>query len=161
MKITSEELKAIYRNMSDEELLALDRGDLTEVALRVHSEELERRGFHPDGAHADPTQDEPMVTLDTFDSLDQVQAVEAVLASAGIPATLEDDTMRSRGFQVMVPASMADEARQVLKGPAAVAESDAVIVSARYENGVFVPVEDLEIREGALVEVHVPASDIM
>ncbi|HUS08325.1 MAG TPA: antitoxin family protein [Bryobacteraceae bacterium] len=30
-------------------------------------------------------------------------------------------------------------------------------ISAKYENGVFRPLEDIAIKEGTVVEVHVPA----
>ncbi len=32
-------------------------------------------------------------------------------------------------------------------------------ISARYENGVFRPLEEVAIKEGTVVEVHVPAAD--
>jgi predicted DNA-binding antitoxin AbrB/MazE fold protein len=32
-----------------------------------------------------------------------------------------------------------------------------VTIPARYENGVFRPLEDVRIKEGTVVEVHVPA----
>jgi hypothetical protein len=32
-----------------------------------------------------------------------------------------------------------------------------ITITAKYENGVFKPLTDVEIEEGTLVEVHVPA----
>ena len=158
MKITADELKAIYRNMSDEELLSLDRDDLTDVALKAHAEELERRGLHLDREVEQIAEGEPFTSVQTYDTLNEAQLAQSVLEGAGIPVQLENDTMRGRGFQVMVPASMAEEARQILKGPAPLADTDAIIITARYEGGVFVPQEEVEIREGSVVEVHVPPS---
>jgi len=159
MKITAEELKAIYRGMSDEELMSLDRDDLTEVALQVHREELGRRGLDIESEVQEAADAEEMIALHSFDSIDEARSAEAMLESASNPAHLENDTLRGRGFRLMVPASMVEDARLALKGPAAIAETDAIIVSARYEDGVFVPLQEIDIREGAIVEVHVQSSD--
>jgi hypothetical protein len=159
MKITTEELQRIYGNMSDEELLSLDRDDLTDVARNLHGEELQRRGLNLDAEVEEIAAEEPRTSLGSFQSLDEARTTESMLDSAGIPVHLENDTMRGRGFQVMVPASMVEDARQVLKGAAAVADTDAIIVNARYENGAFVPLEEIDVREGAMVEVHVRPSD--
>ena len=43
MRITPDELKQAYRNMSDDELMSLDRDDLTDVAIKIHDEELQRQ----------------------------------------------------------------------------------------------------------------------
>jgi Protein of unknown function DUF104/Putative prokaryotic signal transducing protein len=161
MKITAEELKAIYRNMPDEELLSLDRGDLTEVALQVHAQELERRGLHLDAEVEQLAQEEPVASVESFESLEQAQMAESMLESAGVPAHLENDTMRGRGFRVMVAASLLEDARHVLTAAPAVADADAIIISARFENGAFIPLEELDIREGAVVEVHITPSDVM
>jgi predicted DNA-binding antitoxin AbrB/MazE fold protein len=34
-------------------------------------------------------------------------------------------------------------------------------IPAKYENGVFRPLEDVAIKEGTVVEVHVPAEDAL
>jgi hypothetical protein len=158
MKITTDELKAIYRNMSDEELLSLDRDDLTEVALKVHGEELQRRGLHLDREVEQVAEDESFTAVYSYDTLNEAQLAQSVLEGTGIPVQLQNDTLRGRGFQVMVPASMADEAEQILKGPAPLADTEAIIIAARFEDGAFVPLEEVEIREGSVVEVHVPPS---
>lgn len=158
MKITPEDLQRIYGNMSDEELLSLDRDDLTEVALKVHSAELHRRSLHLDSEVEQIAEDESFTSVQSYDTLQEAQLAQSVLEGSGIPVELENDTMRGRGFQVLVPASMAEEARQILKGPAPLADTDAIIITARYENGAFVPQEEVEIREGSVVEVHVPPS---
>jgi hypothetical protein len=160
MKITAEELKAIYRDMSDEELLSLDRDDLTDVALQVHREELGRRGLDLETEIEEAADAEPQTVLHSFDLLDEARSAESMLESAGIPAHLENDTLRGRGFRLMVPATMVEDARLALKGPAAIADTDAIIVSARYEGGVFVPLQEIDIREGAVVEVHIQSSDL-
>ena len=33
-------------------------------------------------------------------------------------------------------------------------------ISAKYENGVFRPLEDVQIKEGTVVEVHVPVEQL-
>ena len=48
MQITPEELKRAYAQMADEELIAIETDELTEVARECHAAEMERR-VHPAG----------------------------------------------------------------------------------------------------------------
>jgi len=170
MKITAEELKAAYRRMSKEELLALDRGELTDMARQCYDAELEDRGLNREaepgagaGSAAEPEEfGEPLVAIHDCGSADEAWGVQSALEAAGIPARIGDDRVRPRAgaatglgrFRVAVPASYADQARAVLNAES----TDTIIVTARYENGVFKPVEEIEIPEGTVVEVHVPSA---
>src|SRR5205085_2079497 len=90
MKITPEELQRAYRGMSDEELLSLDREELTGMALQCHDEEMARRRLEarPDGAPA-PRQDagegEPWVCAGIFRTIDEAQVVRGLLESEELP----------------------------------------------------------------------------
>jgi Protein of unknown function DUF104 len=166
MKITPEDLKASYRRMSDEELLAIDRGELTDVARQCYDDEAKQRGLAVDAEVAELAAgaefDEPLLAIRNCSSADEAWAVVSALEGAGIPArVVVDESVRAAEwlrtglgrYPVAVPASRAEEARDFLN-----AESpDAIIVEARYENGVFRPLEEIALPAGTVVEVHVPA----
>jgi hypothetical protein len=165
MKITAEEIKAAYRQMSDDELLALNRGELTDVARKCYDEEVDRRGLEdaaPDEEEADSpagalAEDEPWEAAADCESADAAWRIQSMLESADIPArivTRQQRGVRGGEFQVQVPASMLEDAERL----AGAREPDAIIITARYENGVFKPVEEVELPEGTLVEVHVPSA---
>jgi len=48
LRIDPEDLRRHYRSISDEELMALDRGALTEIAQKLYDEEVARRDFNPE-----------------------------------------------------------------------------------------------------------------
>jgi hypothetical protein len=149
MKITPEDLKASYRNMSDEELLAMDRGELTDMARACYDGEMERRGLNYDAELSKAAGAEvPLVAVRTCESADEAWAVVAALNRARVPAEIGEDSR-----QVVVPESYAEHARDFLNPEA----PETIIVEARYENGVFVPQEEIELPEGTVVEIHVPA----
>lgn len=167
MKITSDELKDSYRRMPEDELLALDQGELTEMARRCYDEELLRRGLKPkpEGADSGAPEEDPFVIVQDCNSADEAWGIQSALESANIPARVGDPnpgagqfpTMEMGHFPVAVPASFVELARELLNAQA----PDAIIVAARYENGVFKPLEAIEIEEGTLVEVHVPAGSLL
>jgi hypothetical protein len=149
MKITSEDLKASYRNMSDEELLAMDRGQLTDVARACYDGEMERRGLDYDAELSKTAEAEvSLVAVQTCASADEAWAVVAALNRAGLPAQIGEDSR-----QVVAPESYAEQARDFLNPEA----PQTIILEARYENGVFVPQEEIELPEGTVVEIHVPS----
>jgi hypothetical protein len=180
MKITADELSRAYRAMPDGELLAMDQGELTDIARKVLEQEMERRGL----THCDPSAPPPPVELEVesehgpwaaagifrFDH--EAEIVKGALESAGIPAEVEEDrgdllwmgsTMHTI-HRVFVPDSMLDEARGIIESRAAQEEHAAreaadpgpSVVLAHYEDGVFKPVEKVELAEGTEVEVHLP-----
>lgn len=164
MKITPEELKAVYHGMSDEELLAMNPDELTDVARAVYDKELEDRGLNfevpaDESSPAEAAAEELWTAAGTYESADEAWRMHAVLESANIPSRIHNRERRgvqTRGFEVQVPASYLDDAHSLLGS----SEPDAFIVPARYENGVFKPLEEVEIQEGTLVEVHVPAGSM-
>ena len=160
MKISAEEIKAAYKRMSDDELLAMYRDELTDVARACYDKELERRGLEAAPASeetpAGGPDEEPWAAAASCDTADAAWTMQSALESADIPARIHNDEVRgvqTRGFQVQVPASLLEDAQRLLEARV----PDAIIVAARYENGVFRPLDEIEIREGTVVEVHVPA----
>lgn len=168
MKITLEDLKASYRQMSEGELLALHRGELTDMARQCYDSEMERRGL---GAVTEAEQaaaagvdefDEPLVVVQNAVSSDEAWAIVSQLERAGMPARVGGDNVRAGNwprteeigrYPVAVPASRAEEAHDFLN-----AESpDAITVEARWEDGAFKPLEEIELPEGTMVQIHVPA----
>jgi hypothetical protein len=153
MKITPEDLKASYGRMSDDELLELDRSQLTDMARACYDAEIEQRGLEAgdEAAAAGHPAGEPLVVIESCTTSDDASAVRSALEAAGIPVRVGEGIGQ---FPVSVPASYAEQARQVLRAE----PPEAIIFTARYENGVFIPVEEVDLPEGTMVEVHVPAA---
>src|SRR5579883_956846 len=94
MKITAEDIKAGYRRMSDEELLSLNRGELTDLARQCYDEEVQARGLEePENQSEDAVQDRPeampdeeMVVVAAPRYFDAAREMQATLESADIPA---------------------------------------------------------------------------
>jgi hypothetical protein len=172
MRITPEELKQAYRNMSDEELLAIETDDLTDVAQQCHTDELERRGLRRGAgelAVAIEGEEGGWGSAGTFRSLHEAQLAHGLLVSAGIPAELQSNSgdllwMGSSAHKisrVLVPEELVQEAHGIIESNAiqeelaaqAEAEPAPHIVTARYEDGVFKPLDPVDWEEGTEVEV--------
>lgn len=176
MKITADDLSRSYRAMSDEELLAMDQGELTDIARKTLEQEMERRGL----THLDPSAPPPPVEVDgeawgsagTFRTHDEAELVRGALESAGIPAEVDSDSgdllwMGTTVYtihRVLAPESMLDDAHAIIESRAAREEHEAraaadappTVVVARFEDGVFKPLESVELEEGTEVEIHLP-----
>ena len=173
MKITPEELKQSYRKMSDEELAAMDTDDLTDVARECHTDELERRGLHlrkgREASFVVADEEGTWESAGTFRSLHEAQLAHGLLQSAGIPAEVESSSgdllwMGSSAHKlsrVLVPEELLDEAHGIIESHAvreelaaqAGAEPLPAVITARYEDGVFKPLDPVEWDEGTEVEV--------
>jgi hypothetical protein len=170
MQITPEELKRAYRRMSDEELVAMDTDDLTEVARNCHADEMERRGLQPGATPmaSEGGDGQPWASAGTFRFIDEAQLAISRLEAAGIPAELESDTgdllwistSAFKSSRVLVPEAFVEKAHAVIESHAAeeelaaqAAAEQVPMVTARYEDGVFTPVEPVDWEEGAEVEV--------
>src|SRR5689334_1181236 len=94
MKISADELKQAYGNMSDGELLGLDRDELTDVARKCLADELARRGLEKRPGEAPVMRDEDGETwacAGIFRTADEATFVTGLLESSGIPTMLEQD----------------------------------------------------------------------
>ncbi len=124
MEIDVEELKREYAEMSDEGLLSFDRKDLTEIALPYYDAEVARRGLHPEPmaqtmANPEPNSKEDLVTVETYLSLYEADLGRTLLQSAEIPAFLDNELSSGMtgagGLRLMVPASFAKQAEEILE----------------------------------------------
>jgi hypothetical protein len=119
------------------------------MARACYDGEMERRGLDYDAELSKSAEAEgPLVAVRTCESADEAWAVVATLNRARVPAQIAEDSR-----QVVVPESYAEQARDFLNPQA----PETIILEARYENGVFVPQEEIELPEGTVVEIHVPA----
>ena len=124
MEIDLKELKREYAEMSDEGLLAFDRKDLTEVARPYYDAEIARRGLRPEPAKAaepNPQQSagEELVPVETYLALEEADLARTLLQSADIPTYLENESSMGMtgagGLRLMVPASFAKQAEEILE----------------------------------------------
>jgi PhnB protein len=116
MKVTAEDFRHQYADLSDEALLDVDRGELVELARKCYDEELARRKLKAAAAappatrapepHVDP---EEFVVAETYASHEEARMGRELLRSAGITAHLD-----AGGLTLLVPGSTRDDARAVL-----------------------------------------------
>ena len=172
MKITADDLSRSYRAMSDGELLAMDQGELTDIARKCLEQEMERRGL----THRDPSappapveiDGDPWVSAGMFQYTDQARVYLPALEDAEIPNELEEDAdviwVGSNAYpavRLLVPASMLEDAQSVIENHARReellahehADPATLAVPARLEEGVFKPLDDVVWDEGTEVEV--------
>ena len=86
MKITAQDLQRHYASLADEELLLLNRDDLTDLARPCYETELERRGLNA----AEPPKEAEPVAVATFANVNSAALARSVLKAAGIPCYLEN-----------------------------------------------------------------------
>jgi hypothetical protein len=174
MKITADDLSRSYRAMSDEQLLAMDQDELTDIARKTLEAEMERRGL----THRDPAAPPSPVEIDVdpnawasagmFQYLDQARVYLPVLEDAGIPAEIEENadvlwvgSTALPAVRLLVPESMLEDAQAAIEDHASREELIArehadpatLIVPAHYVGGVFEPLEAVDWEEGTEVEV--------
>jgi hypothetical protein len=174
MRITPEELAARYRAMSDEELLGLDRAELTDTARQCYDSEMERRKIESQPeVDESPRQAEAStaggrwVCAGMFRTPDEAEAVHGLLESAGIAARLDEGDVLWLGShsytctRVMVPQVVENDAIGLIETQAAQEElaardaAEALLfpILAHCHDGVFVPVAPVDLEEGTEVEV--------
>jgi hypothetical protein len=141
MALDAEHFRKYYASLSDGELEAINRNDLTEMAQKIFDREIERRGLtaleaEPDDITRDPwdtpielddedaedepdDDDEPFVATTFSDPADVVEAMKA-LEAAGIPCqtdVVENDehyVPRNTEHRVLVPNGLALPATSIL-----------------------------------------------
>jgi hypothetical protein len=179
MEISAKDLERQYHGMSDGELLSIDPEELTPVARNVHAAEMERRGLdaaapdhQPDAAFAGDGA-ERWVCAGIFRFEDEIRALLPALHHAGVQAEIETDpdeliwmgTANYAANRLLVPDAQLDDARTAIERFAAAEELHARneaaptprVVTARYEDGVFKPVEPVEdLQEGTEVDIELP-----
>jgi hypothetical protein len=133
MKLTAEDYRRHYRELSDEEFLAIDRDDLVDVARRCYDAELAHRQLEPTGLETDaeeaPDEEAPrvadisdgkMVQVAVLTSPEMAQYAQKMLREADIPVSLaaapETPGRISGNICVLVAASCVEPARDLLAG---------------------------------------------
>ena len=79
MRIDAKDIQRHYESLSDDELLAIDAGELTEVARQVHEDECARRGLqHEAEPEPEPEEDDdqPVAVSEEEDIEDQDDLAE-------------------------------------------------------------------------------------
>lgn len=122
MDVTAEDFRRHYESLSDEALLEIDTGELTELARRCHAEELARRELDisapggddvPDTAPR-PALEEELICIVEYDYTDEANLARGMLEAAEIPASVENEPGVSR---LMVPAKFGEQALVMLATP--------------------------------------------
>ena len=108
MKISAEDLRRQYADLSDEALLEVDRQDLVELARNCYDEELARRNLKATSAR--PDDPDEFVVAATFASQEEAKAAGGLMVRDGIRAKLGVG-----GLTLLVPASLLEDARDLLE----------------------------------------------
>jgi hypothetical protein len=160
MKLTAEDYQRHYRELSDDEFLAIDRDDLVEVARRCYDAEMAHRQLAPPPDAVDKEPDSaapPTPTADPHEELARVAVLsqlntaiyaQKMLQEADIPADLTNaadlpgNLARGR-FEISVPTSCAESAGHLLAGILAGENQDLV---RHWIDQEWTP-EDLELTD--------------
>jgi hypothetical protein len=121
LDVTAEDFRRHYESLSDEALLDIYTGELTELARSCHAEELERRGIDTGISQedaADPAAEaaiaEEMICIVEYDFADEADLARGLLEAAEIPAAVENEPGVSR---LMVPKKFGEQALLMLTTP--------------------------------------------
>ena len=116
MKVTAEDFRHQYADLSDEALLDVDRQELVELARKCYDEELARRKLkaaapapaapHTPEPHGEP---EEFAVAQTYESAEEAKLAREMLRGAGIRAHLGVG-----GLALLVPVSTREDARELL-----------------------------------------------
>src|ERR1700755_308240 len=106
MKLTAEDFTRQYREMSDDELLAIDPDELQDVARKCHQAEMMRRSLaepaeeseEPDAGITESTGE--LVSVATFVSMDAATTAYHALKKSNLAVTIEETP---DGPSLMVP----------------------------------------------------------
>ena len=131
MKVSVEDIRRQYAELSDEGLLEVERQDLVDRARECYDEELGRRQLtRPQLAPPVPARREApgdiedLAVLANYDSQEEAQLARELVRAAGIQAYLSNEHTVAMirgpqfggltGLELMVPASSLRSAREVL-----------------------------------------------
>jgi Putative prokaryotic signal transducing protein len=128
LRVDLDDFRRRYAELSDEALLELDRDELVDLARDCYDAELARRGLRRSSPPATEAQDHgelvegELVEVAIFSSSSEADLARALLESAAIPCYLENEsagkTLRvTDGLRLFVPATLLENAREVLETP--------------------------------------------
>lgn len=125
MQVDLDDFRRRYAELSDEALLELDRDELVDLARDCYDAELARRGLRRTSNSPPATEKQDhgeLVEAAIFSSSSEADLARALLESAAIPCYFENEfagkTLRvSEGFRLFVPATLLENAREILNSP--------------------------------------------
>ena len=145
MQVDLDDFRRHYAELSDEALLELERDELVELARDCYDAELARRGLRRSSPQETEVQDQgELVEAARFSSPSQADLAKALLESAAIPCFLENEVAGRAlrvGFQLFVPASLLETAREILD---ATVSDEELIAQAEAEPAPATEREALE-----------------
>jgi len=144
MKISTDDFRKAYADLSDEALQDMNRDELTEAAQQVYDEELATRGLaveEPEAAAATVAEQADLVEVARFDNMDELDLARSLLKSADIPSFLSNDpslpgifrATRSAWHELYVRSADEDEALAVLESEVSEEELAAQAEAAGFE----------------------------
>lgn len=136
MEINADDFRRLYQSLSDDALQALKREDLVPVARECYDRELSNRGLSSDStsetqSEENPTEVQGLVEVANFPSFQAASLARAMLTSATIPVSFENESFVTGGVRLMVPPEFLEEAREVLE--AAPISDDELTAQAEAE----------------------------
>jgi hypothetical protein len=120
----TEDHRRAYARMSDGGLREIKRQDLGDLARKCYDQEVARRALNVTPAAQPSAPDQDLVSVGSFVFPDDAKLARALLESASIPTFLENEhTLAANwmltnvigGLHLLVPAAVADEAREILR----------------------------------------------
>lgn len=135
MKVSIEEIRRQYADLSDEGLLEIEPEDLMEQARKCYDEELARRGLtreQPAPPHeVFEANTEAMVVAATYSTIEEAQLACDLVRAAGIRAGLGS---QNNTVLLMTPAASLEDVQEILAAPPVSDEelAAAAAVDTRY-----------------------------
>jgi hypothetical protein len=126
LQVDLDDFRRRYAELSDEALLELDRDELVDLARDCYDAELARRGLRRSSTSPPATEVQDhgeLVEVAMFLSSSEADLARALLESAAIPCYFENEfagkTLRvsGGGFRLFVPATLLENAREILNSP--------------------------------------------
>lgn len=125
MQVDLDDFRRRYAELSDEALLELSRDDLVDLARDCYDAELARRGLRRASSSPPATEVQDhreLAEVAVFSSSSEADLARSLLESAAIPCYFENEfagrTLRvSDGFRLFVPATLLENAREILDAP--------------------------------------------
>lgn len=136
MKVSEEDFRRQYADLSDEALLDVSRQDLVELARACYDQEVARRQLKPApappaAAHSTqpPPETEEFAVAETYESQEEAKLARELLRGAGIRAQLG-----AGGLALLVPLSTREDARELLNAQV----SDEALAEAATAGAAYV-----------------------
>ena len=121
MNVNMKELREQYASLTDEALLEINRDELTDVARVCFDAELAERGLKieaPEPAESEAGRpQEELIEIAEFQGMEEGNMASGLLQTYEIPSRLQCDPLTGTRCRVLVPASLVEQAREILDNP--------------------------------------------